>query len=410
MTRHRVEVVAAFIAGILATLLVVSPVQAGPPPHVCERKPTHPQCPAPSATIAPPPSVTAGPTIRPTQAPTVAPTATLPATAAPPAPTATTPPAALTVLDFGATPNDGTNDTAAFNNALSAARTIGVPAGTYHITSVRPAAGSTLAGEPGAILARFGLGSHAGPGVIHVTTTDVTIRDLVIRGTGRRLTSTTTGQGDDVLINGIGSHRLRVQRVGLENAQGIGIQTESATGMLFEDLSITNTFVRDNGYHGVALWPYTGTKSSTFRRITIDGADYAGIMLDAGTTGGGGASVDDNAFTDITIRNAARFHIAGGGIGGGWLFTGGSRNTVTRYTITDIPAGAALAFGADQSGIGNTGNVLTTGTVARLASGIAIAFGGASTGNAFDGGTGAGRVTGPWAGNTFTDWPELTFG
>ncbi|HEX5591385.1 MAG TPA: hypothetical protein VFX65_13925, partial [Candidatus Limnocylindrales bacterium] len=233
--------------------------------------------------------------------------------------------------------------------------------------------------------------------------------NLTLRGTGKRLSDTgQTGRGDDILINVINGRNVRARNLTLQDAQGCGIQTEGSGtyGGLFEDISISNTFVRDNGYHGVALWPYNGTHANTFRRITIDGADYAGIMIDAGTTVGPAAGVNDNVFEDIVIRNAARYHIQNGGIGAGWMFTGGKGNRVNRYQITDIPQGSAMAFGADQSGIGSTLNTLTSGTVARIGSGVVAGFGGGATGNTFNGGSGSGRVIGS-SGNTFINWPGL---
>jgi hypothetical protein len=86
------------------------------------------------------------------------------------------------------------------------------------------------------------------------------------------------------LAAGIEAANLTVQRVNLENAQGIGIQTEgqtAMTGCLMEDVRITNVTLRSNGAHGVALWPYKGTSNCVYRRITIDQTVSAGIALDA---------------------------------------------------------------------------------------------------------------------------------
>jgi hypothetical protein len=186
------------------------------------------------------------------------------------------------------------------------------------------------------------------------------------------------GRGDDILINVVNSTDVQARNLTLVDAQGCGIQTEGAgtAGAVFEDISITNTYVRDNGYHGVGLWVYNGTHHSAFRRITIDGADYAGIMIDAGTTVGPAAGVNDNVFEDVVIRNAARYHVLNGGHGAGWIWTGGERNVVSRYEITDIAAGPALAFGFDQSGLGSLNNTLIEGTALRISSGIIATFDG----------------------------------
>lgn len=287
-----------------------------------------------------------------------------------------------------------------------------VPNGTYALTRFFPQTGITLRGQSrsGTVLQRYGVGVHAAGGFIHIQgVADVGIETLTLRGTGRRLTSTATGQGDDILINVINGRNVRALNLSLENAQGCGIQTEGAGtyGGRFEDISITNTFVRDNGYHGVALWLYKGTNQNTFRRITIDGADHAGVMIDAGTTGStDAAGVNGNVFEDITILRAARIR-AQGLIGGGFILTGGSDNSGLRVQISDQADGSAFAFGFDQSGIGSTRNVFTDTTVLRITSSIVAGFGSGVTGNSFVIGTGSGRVIG-MAGNTFTNWPGLT--
>lgn len=377
-----------------------TPTQASAPSPVPTTTPAPSSAPVSSSGPTPTPALTPAPTPTPTLAPT-------------PSPITLT----VNVRDYGARGDGVANDTAAFQAAQTAALTRGkviyVPNGTYAISRFVAAAGITLRGQDRAqtVLARYGLGAHAAGGFIHIeNAAGVTIENLTIRGTGKRLTSTATGQGDDILINVINSSSVRARNLTLSNAQGCGIQTEGSGtfGGVFEDISITNTYVRDNGYHGVALWPYNGTHDNVFRRITIDGADYAGIMIDAGTTVGTAAGVDNNLFEDIVIRNAARYHIANGGTGAGWMWTGGKQNTVNRYTITDLPQGAALAFGADQSGIGSRDNTLSQGYVARIATGIVAGFGGGATGNVLNGGSGSGRVTGSYTGNTIINWPGLS--
>ena len=319
-----------------------------------------------------------------------------------PTPTAPAPPptSSVSLADYGG--NWGT--------AIEAAKTHGnvlyVPAGTWPAPRIFPYAGLTIrgAGVGQTFVPRSSPGALASGGFFHVTKVNVTISDLTLRGW-----PITSGLSDDILIYGNNATNLKVLRVNLENAQGAGLFTEGATmtGGVFQDITITNTMFRSNGYHGVALWAYKGTNNNTYQRITIDGAHYAGIMIDAGTTGStDAASVNDNVFEDIVIRRAARNPSSGGSTYGyGWLFTGGARNTVTRYTITDQPSGAALAFGFDQSGLGSNDNTLTTGTVLRITSGDIVSFGG-TRGNTLNGGTGSGYASGA-SGNTITNWPGL---
>jgi hypothetical protein len=82
MTRHRIEVIGAFVLGIILALAYVYPASSRPA-DFCIRKPNHPQCPAPTVQVTPRVTLTP-PTAAPTPTPTTAPTA-------PPTPTPTAP-------------------------------------------------------------------------------------------------------------------------------------------------------------------------------------------------------------------------------------------------------------------------------------------------------------------------------
>ncbi len=136
-------------------------------------------------------------------------------------------------------------------------------------------------------------------------------------------------------------------------------------GCLVEDVNITNTLVRENGAHGVALWPYNGTVNCTFRRIGIDGAVVGGILLDAGTTGSTDAkSVDGNVFEDITIKNVSSI-----GSLGAIMMTGACDNSFTNISINGVVKGPAFTFGVDQSGLTTTRNVVKNVTLPSIPSG-----------------------------------------
>lgn len=289
--------------------------------------------------------------------------------------------------------------TAAIAAAPANGNLINVPAGPWPSPVIRPYAGLTIRGVPGAIITRVGVPNAPDVGLIDVRVAGVTIEGLTIRGTFK----TNPGAGDDTLIYGVGSTGLTVRNCILEDANGIGIQTRDASGMLFEDLIVRNVGVRSNGAHGVAVWPYHGTKTSTFRRLIIDGAVYAGLFLDAGTSVGTASSVDDNVLEDVTVKRAAK---GGGivGVGAGVMVTGAKRNAFLRTTVSDQTQGPAFAFGIDQSGLTSLGNRFTTTTIAAISSGIAASFDPTADGNTFDGATGAGRVVGS-AGNTFLNVP-----
>lgn len=296
--------------------------------------------------------------------------------------------------------------TAAMNAAKAQGNRINVPAGVWPVARITPYAGLTIAGVgPASIIARNAPGPLEAGGFIHAVINDVTVSDVTLRGY-----PLTSGKSDDIGVYGRNAPNLRVLRVVIEKMQGAGIFTEGATtGALFEDVVINETTFRSNGYHGVAVWCYKGSSGNTYRRVTINGADFVGVSIDAGTTGStDAASVNDNVFEDVVIRNAGRKPLPNNAaIGAGFMFTGGRGNTVTRWEVTDQVRGPALAFGADQSGIGSTQNTLRTGLIARIASGDAFTFGGGAIGNLIDGGSGSGRVVGA-SGNTILNWPGLT--
>jgi hypothetical protein len=324
-----------------------------------------------------------------------------------PAPTPTPTPIPMTggvsLADYGG------NWAAAIDAAKSHDNILNVPAGTWPASRIFPYAGLTIrgAGADRTFIRRSGPGVLAAGGFVHVSTSNVTISDLTLQGW-----PVTSGPSDDILIDGVNASGLKVLRVGLQHPQGVGLMLEgSSVGALVEDVTITDVTYRSNGYHGVGLWLYKGTNRSTFRRVTIDGVNYVGIMIDAGTTGSTDASsVNDNIFENIIVRHAARQLLPnGGGKGASIMFTGGARNTVTGYQFTDQVMGAAIAFGADQSGIGSTQNVLRNGTVLRITSGDIIGFSGGATGNLLDGGSGGGHVVGSYGGNTIRNWPGLIY-
>jgi hypothetical protein len=260
---------------------------------------------------------------------------------------------------------------------------ITVPAGTWPSPQIRPYAGLTIrgAGANVSFITRNAPGTYRDGGVFKVTVPNVTITDLTVRGWPRA-----KGLSDDILVNGINATNLKVQRVNLEDAQGIGIQTEGQfmTGCLVEDVRITNTMLRQNGAHGVALWPYKGTSWCSFRRLYINGAAATGIAIDAGTTGDTNArSVNNNAFDDITIINGQREAI--GYQLGAVMITGGQNNTFKNVMISDLLIGPAFSIGIDQSGIGSYGNIFTNVTLARISSKDLTWLDARACNNTFDG-------------------------
>jgi hypothetical protein len=111
--------------------------------------------------------------------------------------------------------------------AMAAAKTNGdlitVPAGTWPSPRISPYAGLTIRGAGAGVsfITRNAPGVYRDGGLFKVTVPNVTITDLTVRGWPKA-----QGLSDDILVNGINATNLKVQRVNLEDAQGIGIQTE----------------------------------------------------------------------------------------------------------------------------------------------------------------------------------------
>jgi hypothetical protein len=297
----------------------------------------------------------------------------------------------------------GGNWVNAFNAAVAnGSYLVTVPAGTWPSPQILPPSGMTIqgAGLTTTFVTRSAPGTFNNGGLFKVTTTNVRITDLTARGW-----PIASGTSDDILINGLEATGLTVQRVRLENAQGIGVQLEGAlmTGCLFEDVTIYNTLLRSNGAHGVGLWPYRGTSNCTFRRITVDLSASANVALDAGTTGSPNAlSVDNNVFENLTLSRPA-------GTVGAIMLTGGNNNSFTNTTISNVPSSSpATAWGIDQSGLGTAGNTFTNTTVSALANGDFAWMDPAVCGNTINGGTGTATARDPGNCNTFTNWPGLT--
>jgi hypothetical protein len=342
------------------------------PPNYCDKNPTHPWCVLPTLTPTPTPVVT------PTPSPTPATTG-------------------VNLADYGGN----------WANAIAAAETRGkvvnVPAGTWPAYRIFASySGLTIRGAGATSIVPRNASQPCCDvgGFIHVTATNVTIEGITLRGW--------TSSSDDIMINGRDAAGLVVRNVRIENAKGIGIQLQGANmrNALIEDVTILNTTYRSNGYHGVGFWLYNGASDNVIRRLTVDGADYAGVFLDAGTESGPALTTDRNTFEDVVVRNVSRVRLPSSAFGAGIMLTGASFNTFTRWTATDVPFGPGIALGWDQSGIGSNDNRFTTGNVARIASQDVISFGG-QVRNVVDGGTGTGYVRG-LTGNSVINWPELT--
>lgn len=262
---------------------------------------------------------------------------------------------------FGAVGDGETDDTRAVQAAIAAAAAEGgvafLPPGTYAVSQLRLAAGVAIRGAGTSRTTVRAIGSAGLPTIVARGVAGVEIASLTVQGRG-----VPGGTGDEILVNLVDAADARVADVHIDRAQGIGLQVEGAgsSNGVYEDIRITNTYVRGNGFHGVAFWVYAGPHDNRVSNLTTDTSDGPGLMLDAGTTVGTGASVSDNVLTNVTILRAAR-QPGGAGI----LLAGASRNTVMGFRIEDTFAhdSVAISIQQDQTGIPAERNLIADGVI-----------------------------------------------
>ncbi|HEX5591386.1 MAG TPA: glycosyl hydrolase family 28-related protein [Candidatus Limnocylindrales bacterium] len=266
---------------------------------------------------------------------------------------------------YGAVGDGEANDTAAIQAAIGAAAADGgglvyLEPGTYLVSQLKLAANVALHGAGTGRTTVRAIGDDGLPTIVARGVGGVEISNLTVVGRG-----VAGGRGDEILVNLVDAIDARVIDVHIDRAQGIGLQVEGSgsSNGVYEDVRITNTFIRGNGFHGVAFWFYAGPHHNRVEGLTTDTSDGPGLMLDAGTTVGAGAEVADNVLTDITVLRAAR-HPGGAGV----VLAGASRNSLIRFRIDDTAAHntVALTIQQDQTGVPAEHNLIAEGTISGV--------------------------------------------
>lgn len=266
---------------------------------------------------------------------------------------------------FGATGNDRSDDTRAIQRAIRSAREGGggvvlLGRGTFLVQQIRIASDVTLSGAGEDATTIRAAGRPGAPTIEGVRVTRIGLVAVTVRGRG-----TAGGAGDETLIKLLDVRNSKVSRVNVDRAQGIGILLEGprSSGNTFTSIRITNTFVRENGYHGVGFWLYRGAHHNSISDLTIDTSDGPGLMLDAGTTVGRGSPVSNNRLRDVAVIRAAR-QPGGAGI----ILSGASGNSIINFRVedTDRHNTVAISIQQDQTGFGGDRNVIARGTVRNV--------------------------------------------
>jgi hypothetical protein len=290
------------------------------------------------------------------------------------------PAGSVAVTAFGADPTGTRDSTAAFQAAVTAAKTVWIPPGTFRITGHLVVDGVTLqgAGPWYSVLTGDGVGLY-GNAAPHPSTR-VRLADFAIFGEVR-------DRVDSAQVNGIGGaladstiSNLWIQhtKVGMWldgpfdglTISGCRIQDTTADGINLHQAvthtTVEDTFVRNTGDDGLAIWSDASrgqppARGNTFRRDTVELPILAnGIAFYGGT---------DNAATDVLVRDTVT---EGGGIHVGNRFSStplAGRTTIARATVirggsvnpsTRTPIGALWLYAQDRP---LTGAVDVTDTV-----------------------------------------------
>lgn len=234
---------------------------------------TVPQTPAPTATPTPP---------------TVTPTPT-------PAPNAATDaaylsrPATYDPKLYGAKGDGKTDDTAAFQAAITAAAasrgSVGIPEGSYLIDSITVPTLVKLHGL-GADIARYGSGTSGGVNLRHLPTSTKPM--VIVNGDGISLDSLTLqGNGSAaLLLDVVSGFESRFSRVQLANVPGTALLVERADNTTWDDLFV-NLCGSPTAAAVVVKSPASGVgQTNTFAcdNLTIEGSANVALDIAYGTT------------------------------------------------------------------------------------------------------------------------------
>jgi predicted small lipoprotein YifL len=228
---------------------------------------------------------------------------TTPATDDTPTDETISPELSLNIQEFGATPDDGTDDTAAIQRALDAATegdTVYVPAGTYHVSAANPSKGSvaalaidrdrhpndlTIAGAGERSHIKL-LGDHTKDHfLLRVFVRDgwtgLRIRDLKLDGNKSAQSATDGGHGLHIGSANAGHENdIRIERCWLVNANQTNLSIRQING-----IRVLNVTANDAGSdHGIS---YHGSEDEgplrgEIKRCYVSGNGIYGIDCSQG--------------------------------------------------------------------------------------------------------------------------------
>lgn len=253
------------------------------------------------------------------------------------APAGTQPSGSVSLASYGATANDGTDDTNAFTSAVSAAqgKTLWIPAGTFNINSRINLANVTVTG---AGMWYSTLRGTNGKGGLFATGSNVHISNLFINGDNRYRNDSAFDTG----IEGNFGSSSGVSAVWIEHTK-VGMWIDSGT----RGLTVTGMRIRDTFADGVNI-------HADVQDSSVAQSSFRGTGDDALAMFSEGAPVTRCSFVNDTVQ----LPLLGNGIG----IYGGNGNSATNDTVTDtVYADAGLAVSTRFNPVPFSGTTTVSG-------------------------------------------------
>jgi hypothetical protein len=278
------------------------------------------------------------------------------------APRSVAPPRTFLATDYGANGGDTLDDTLAIQRAINAAANAGggvvrLGAGRFKVRTIDVRNGVALEGAgPGSTtIAAIG---EPGKGTVYSDdTSGIRVAHLTVQGRG-----VSGGTADEILVYLLDVADSSFEDLAIDRAQGIGMQFEGSGSVrnTVTDVTITSTYTRGSGYHGIAFWLYAGASHTIVSNLVTDGSDRGGVAVDAGTVGMiGGSQPRYNRFDGLEIRRAGRRDIGSAAIS----LLGSYATTIQHFSILDSGYGAGISLQQDQTGWGQDHAVIEHGTM-----------------------------------------------
>lgn len=243
----------------------------------------------------------------------------------------------LPVTSYGATANDGSNDTGAFTSAIAAAQSQGkgvwIPAGTFNLTSQLNIAGVPIRGAGPWYSFLQGAG---GLGGLNATGSNTIVADFTIDNAATYRNDCCTNPG---LEGNFGSGSL-VYDVWMDHDK-VGMWPNSGTNGLY----IVGVRIRDQWADGLNL--HADVHDSRVDNSSIRNTGDDALAMFSEGTAVTGCSFTFNTISDPMLAN---------GIG----IYGGTNNTVADNLISDIVVNGSGITVSTWFGIGFSGTTLVT--------------------------------------------------